>query len=644
CFDWRIKLTITPINCHCHNQPQPEPHHTVQRKSTMKLFLPTTGRALAALAALAVPAPAASQSPYNYAEVMQKSIFFYKAQRSGGLPADNPVVWRGDSALNDKGHSGEDLTGGWYVLYDAGDHVKFGLPMASTAMTLAWGIYEYRAHYETAGLLDEALDAIKWATDYFIKAHPSANEFYYQVGDGGQDHAWWGSAEVVEEVMDRPSFKIDMNSPGSCVAAGTAAALAAASIVFGATDPAYAAECLLHAEQLYAFADATRSDDGYTEADGFYTSFSGFWDELSGAATWLYMATGINQYLWESGWTHSWDDMHYMTAMLLAREDAVTDKQPYIDAVERNLDFWQPGGGITYTPYGLAWLDQWGSLRYAANAAFLAFVWSDSDEVTISKKAGYAQFAEKQINYILAHGAWYNDIDAPADNQHVLFGALVGGPGNNDGYADDRTDYRKNEVATDYNAGFTGALAKMYGLYGSSTDANFPSDHFLQVQRDPEIFVRAITQSASSNSIQVVTQTSNRSTWPARVTDAFQLSYKYFIDISSGTAIVSKGSSECGVVTGLHHWGGTIYYVQVVIDETLYPGGRIVSECKTEFTIDAPNAASWDIISNDPSNPMATSFTYEPVDSTGLNDKIPSYTQSDSVAHEEPIRRNSLSH
>lgn len=39
---------------------------------------------------------------------------FYLAQRSGKLPADNPIPWREDSALNDGGQNGEDLTGGWY--------------------------------------------------------------------------------------------------------------------------------------------------------------------------------------------------------------------------------------------------------------------------------------------------------------------------------------------------------------------------------------------------------------------------------------------------------------------------------------------------------------------------------------------------
>ena len=36
----------------------------------------------------------------------------------------------------------------------------------------------------------------------------------------------------------------------------------------------------------------------------------------------------------------------------------------------------------------------------------------------------------------------------------ILLGA---GPGSDDSYADLRSDYQKNEVAVDYNAGFTGA-------------------------------------------------------------------------------------------------------------------------------------------------------------------------------------------
>ncbi len=624
----------------------------------------------------------ASAQTFNYAEAMQKALFFYEAQRSGALPADNEIIWRADSALHDGTDAGLDLTGGWY---DAGDHVKFGLPMASSAMTLSWAVYEYGSALQSSGLRTKTLENIKWATDYFIKAHPSPNEFYYQLGDGSSDHGWWGPVEVIEEVMTRPSFKVTLSSPGSTVTGATAAALAAASIVFQSSDPAYAALCLSHARSLFDFAYTTQSDAGYREATGFYDSFSGYWDELSAAATWLYLKTGETAYLlkaeeaaahwgkerrsgiWIYKWTHSWDDMHFMTAMLLAR---ITGKQIYIDAVERNLDFWQPGGGITYTPGGLAWLDQWGSLRYAANASFLAFVWSDTALGNAAKKAQYRSFGEKQINYILgnnprngsyvvgfgvnspknphhrtAHGAWYNDINFPPNNRHTLFGALVGGPGSNDAYTDSRTDFQKNEVATDYNAGFFGALTKMYALYGGSTLADFPANHFEpESGRLPEYFVRAKIASESDSSTGILTQTSNRSAWPATVRD--NLSYRYFFDISEAVAAgftinnisVVQGAGEAGVVSSPVHWSGNIYYVEVDLTGTkIYPAGRAESERQSAFTLSAPTGAAWDP-SNDWShrNLVSSPFTFEPVDQTGMTEFIPLYADGVLLFGREP--------
>ena len=63
----------------------------------------------------------------------------------------------------------------------------------------------------------------------FLKAHTGPNEFWAQVGDGNADHGWWGPAEVMP--MNRPAFKIDEHCPGTEVAAQTAAALAAGSII-----------------------------------------------------------------------------------------------------------------------------------------------------------------------------------------------------------------------------------------------------------------------------------------------------------------------------------------------------------------------------------------------------------------------------
>ena len=53
-------------------------------------------------------------APYDYKAVLRNSLLFYEAERSGKLPPDQKVTWRKDSALNDRGQQGEDLTGGYY--------------------------------------------------------------------------------------------------------------------------------------------------------------------------------------------------------------------------------------------------------------------------------------------------------------------------------------------------------------------------------------------------------------------------------------------------------------------------------------------------------------------------------------------------
>ena len=50
----------------------------------------------------------------DYSNLINLSMLFYEAQRSGKLPANQRVTWRKDSALNDRGNNGEDLTGGYY--------------------------------------------------------------------------------------------------------------------------------------------------------------------------------------------------------------------------------------------------------------------------------------------------------------------------------------------------------------------------------------------------------------------------------------------------------------------------------------------------------------------------------------------------
>ena len=59
-------------------------------------------------------APIGEKGNYNYKTAIHASLLFYEAQRSGKLPADNRVHWRGDSMLEDGKDVSHDLTGGYF--------------------------------------------------------------------------------------------------------------------------------------------------------------------------------------------------------------------------------------------------------------------------------------------------------------------------------------------------------------------------------------------------------------------------------------------------------------------------------------------------------------------------------------------------
>ena len=549
---------------------------------------------------------------FNYGEALQMSLLFYELQRSGDLPEQTRCNWRGDSALNDGSDAGLDLTGGWY---DAGDNVKFNLPMAYSAAMLAWSVYEIPEAYEESGQLEYVLGDIRWVTDYLIRCHPEDDVYYYQVGDGNADHSWWGPCEVM--TMDRPSYYVDSSNPGSAAAGEAAAALASASIIFEEYDPEYSALCLEHAESLYEFADSTRSDAGYTAANGFYNSWSGFYDELAWAGAWLYIATGNESYLdnaescysqagHDYDWSMCWDDVHIGAAVLLSE---ITGSSTYTSAVEQHLDFWC--NDITYTPDGLAWLDSWGSLRYATTTGFIACVYSRCDACPSDKSETYWDFAESQCNYALgssgrsyvvgfgenppehphhrtAQGSWCDNMNEPSSHRHTLYGALVGGPDASGNYTDAVSDYTANEVACDYNAGFTGLLAMMYSEYHGQTRADFGAVEPVE----QEYSIEASINAQGDGFIEVKTVVYDMTAWPARA--ATDLEVRYFVDLSelyeagyeASDVQITTNYMQSGRVDGLKVWNeeNHIYYLSIVYDDgALYPGGQ--SQCKSEVQV-----------------------------------------------------------
>ncbi|XP_041377748.1 endoglucanase 4-like isoform X2 [Gigantopelta aegis] len=440
---------------------------------------------------------------YNYKDVLHKSILFYEAQRSGVLPQNNRIPWRDDSAVGDQSPNGRDLSGGWY---DAGDFVKFNLPMAFSTTTLLWGLIRFKDGYVASGELANMYDSIRWPLDYFIKCWDEQNKVYWaQVGDANADHNYWGRPE--DMTIARPAFSVSTSSGGSEVSAETAAALAAGSIAFSTEDPAYSATLLSKAVSLYDFAYSHRGT--YTNsvpASPFYTSYNGYNDELCWGAAWLYKATGdatyiqkAHEFAFENSDEFSWDGKIRGCQVLLyeiAKErNDVTNENTFRTDIDTFLTAWMPGGSIQQTQCGLSWIRQWGPLRYAANTALIALIAAEDGIKTTSFRA----WATKQINFMLGdnlnHRSYvvgfgnnppvrphhsssscpdvpapcgWNEYSSPGPNPQTLHGALVGGPALNESYQDVRSDYIQNEVACDYNAGFQSSLAGLIHLEDSS--------------------------------------------------------------------------------------------------------------------------------------------------------------------------------
>ncbi|KAI9119119.1 hypothetical protein K1719_009794 [Acacia pycnantha] len=162
----------------------------------------------------------------TYATALELALQFFDIQKSGKLQ-NSRVSWRGDSGLRDGSEANLDLSKG---MYDAGDLIKFGFPMAFTATVLSWAILEYGNHLNAVKQLEFAQGSLKWITDYLINAHPFPDVLYIQVGDPEVDHNCWERPETMTE--KRPLIQVNSSFPGSDIAAETSAALAAASLVY----------------------------------------------------------------------------------------------------------------------------------------------------------------------------------------------------------------------------------------------------------------------------------------------------------------------------------------------------------------------------------------------------------------------------
>ncbi|KAG8389514.1 hypothetical protein BUALT_Bualt02G0237300 [Buddleja alternifolia] len=363
-------------------------------------------------------------APHNYRDALTKSIMFFEGQRSGKLPHNQRMTWRKDSGLSDGSEMHVDLVGGYY---DAGDNVKFGFPMAFTTTMLSWSVIEFGGVMK--GELQNAKQAIRWATDYLLKATSHPDTIYVQVGDATKDHACWERPEDMD--TPRSVFKIDKNSPGTEVAAETAAALAAASLVFRKSDPTYSKLLATRAIRVFEFADKYRgpySNGLKPYVCPYYCDYSGYQDELLWGAAWLHKATKNPTYLSyiqangqilgadESDNTFGWDNKHVGARILLSKAFLVQNVQPLHDYKSHADNFicslipGTPSFTAQFTPGGLLFKMDDSNMQYVTSTSFLLVTYAkyltSSHKVvncggSIITPKKLRTFAKKQVDYLL---------------------------------------------------------------------------------------------------------------------------------------------------------------------------------------------------------------------------------------------------
>lgn len=563
------------------------------------------------------PAPGWEDYDYfNFAEALQKSIYFYDAQKCGpeaDYENGGRLEWRGachekdakvpltttDTNLSEgfiekyrhildpDGDGTMDLHG---AFHDAGDHVRFGLPQSYSSGTLGWGFLEFRDSFKAIGEEEHMLEILKHFTDAYLRCtfldeDGNVIAFAYMIGEGDADHTYWGPPELYPEDIPRPADFATEETPGSDVAASTAASLCTTYLIYKDSDPEYAEECLTVAKALYEFAKKYR---GLNNGDGYYTSDYDE-DELAWAATWLYECTGNMEYIddimstdetgnytgyikkiipetyntnvWYNSWVHCWDVVWGGTFLKL---NALFPENELFRFIARwNVEFLSGGAAkhedpsdvnyVITSPAGYTMLNGWGSARYNAAIQLSALVYMKNNP----ERTDFGEWAKGQMEYLMgrnpmgysyivgygyekrlpfakyphhraAHGSKTNSMNDPEEHRHILWGALAGGPDINDYHIDSTTEYAYNEVATDYNAAFVGACAGLYHYYGEGHEPipNFPHKE----ERVDDYYCMSRIERETESSTQIVLRLHNESTQPPRYQTGMMV--KYFFNIS----------------------------------------------------------------------------------------------------------------
>ncbi|WWC68531.1 uncharacterized protein I206_102460 [Kwoniella pini CBS 10737] len=381
----------------------------------------------------------------QWSNILGNSLYFYDAQRSGKLNEGtygNRVEWRNDSALQDGSDWNLDLTGGWY---DAGDYIKATFPLTFTLFALAWGALTHGEGFDQAQQTAYLDGTLRWGYDWLIKAHPSDDVLFVQVGSGDVDNAYWGGDENIPG--PRPAYPINSSFPGTDAWSSAAAAFALGSVLYTPSisynvtssssapssigNATYSASLLSQAKTLYNVANSTSNKTTYYDSLGGSVSAyasSNWADDFTLSSLALAIATNESTYYADaynnyvsyaiSGQQQVWNWDSAIPAIYVLFAE-IAHARPGLAAgagLDRNLTGWQNETEKLFDSI----IDGSFKRSYLTRGGLLYFE-GDSDEASLNpataiamlmfkyapiassqdKTERYNNFAQGQLNYML---------------------------------------------------------------------------------------------------------------------------------------------------------------------------------------------------------------------------------------------------
>ena len=440
---------------------------------------------MAIILAISITVPVFAQTR-NYRQLHDMLIKFYGYQRAGLKSGSANNL---NSGFTNASHSGDNyngtaLDGGWY---DAGDYIKFGMPLAYAVYCLLKG-YDvfpsaysdnYSWDYKAKDGIPDILNEVKFATDYINKAVINTSTIILDVGKADEEHRTWG----VVNAGGRSGDKIVLCS-GADIPLTYAACLALMSTLYRKHDAAYADTCLENAKIAFAFGKKKVEEKNFyctpQKKDGaalyFYEDNNGIIeDRMVAAGVELYRATkdgnpDYKEYARKSIKEY-YNCMGYPFIGPLASFEAWRQGLSDAASLIANTGFME---GKVKTSGVFADIYQnsgWGTAREAGSAAFeFALAYVTTANTTMREK--YLKRAKDHVDWVAGYKGARSYVvgfnGSPANQIHYRSpstpqGALVSGP-NGDGNWTNDGSAEFCEVAVDYNAGITGAVAFLLAL------------------------------------------------------------------------------------------------------------------------------------------------------------------------------------